>query len=58
MGDTWYLDDLFVTIEARRQCLWRAVDQDGYVTVPAPGFFRLGTGILASRTRPPCQAPP
>lgn len=30
-GDTWYLDELFVTILGRRQYLWRAVDQDGDV---------------------------
>ena len=29
MGDTWYLDEVFVTINGRRQYLWRAVDQDG-----------------------------
>ncbi len=29
MGDTWYLDELFVTIQGRRQYLWRAVDDDG-----------------------------
>ena len=26
MGDTWYLDELFVTIQGRRQYLWRAID--------------------------------
>ena len=31
MGDTWYLDELFVTIQGRRQYLWRAVDEDGDV---------------------------
>jgi putative transposase len=31
VGDTWYLDELFVTIDGRRQYLWRAVDQDGDV---------------------------
>ncbi len=31
MGDTWYLDELFVKIQGRRQYLWRAVDQDGDV---------------------------
>ena len=31
MGDTWFLDELFVTIQGRRQYLWRAVDQDGDV---------------------------
>ena len=31
MGDTWYLDELFVNIQGRRQSLWRAVDQDGDV---------------------------
>ncbi|MFH1748775.1 MAG: IS6 family transposase, partial [Planctomycetota bacterium] len=29
MGDTWYLDELFVTIRGRQQYLWRAVDEDG-----------------------------
>ena len=31
MGDTWHLDEVFVTIQGRRQYLWRAVDQDGDV---------------------------
>ena len=31
MGDTWYLDELFVNIQGQRQYLWRAVDQDGDV---------------------------
>ena len=29
MGDTWFLDEVFVTIRGRQQYLWRAVDQDG-----------------------------
>ena len=29
VGDTWHLDELFVTIRGHRQYLWRAVDQDG-----------------------------
>jgi len=29
LGDTWYLDEVFVTIKVRRHYLWRAVDQDG-----------------------------
>ncbi len=29
LGDTWYLDELFITIRGRRHYLWRAVDQDG-----------------------------
>jgi putative transposase len=29
MGDTWYLDELFVTIQGQQQYLWRAVDEDG-----------------------------
>ena len=29
LGDTWYLDELFVKIQGRRRYLWRAVDQDG-----------------------------
>jgi putative transposase len=31
LGDTWYLDEVFVTIRGRRHYLWRAVDQDGDV---------------------------
>jgi putative transposase len=31
LGDTWYLDEVFVTIQGQRQYLWRAVDQDGNV---------------------------
>jgi putative transposase len=31
LGDTWYLGELFVTIQGRRKYLWRAVDQDGDV---------------------------
>ena len=29
LGDTWYLDEVFVTIHGQRHYLWRAVDQDG-----------------------------
>ncbi len=31
LGDMWFLDELFVTIQGKRQYLWRAVDQDGDV---------------------------
>ena len=31
LGDTWHLDELFLTIQGQRQYLWRAVDQDGDV---------------------------
>ena len=31
LGDTWRLDELFVTIRRRRHYLWRAVDQNGDV---------------------------
>ena len=31
LGDTWFLDEVFVTIHGQRQYLWRAVDQDGDV---------------------------
>ena len=29
LGDTWFLDEVFVTINGERQYLWRAVAQDG-----------------------------
>ena len=60
MGDIWYLDELFVTIQGRRQYLWRAVDQDGdtvdILVQPrrnrhaAARFFRM---LLKSQGRPP-----
>jgi putative transposase len=31
LGDTWYLDEVFVRINGQQQYLWRAVDQDGDV---------------------------
>ena len=31
MGDTWYLDELFVNIRGTQHYVWRAVDQDGDV---------------------------
>jgi putative transposase len=30
-GDTWHLDEVFITINGKRQYLWRAVDQQGTV---------------------------
>ena len=33
LGDTWHLDELFVTLNGRQQYLWRAVDEDGDVLV-------------------------
>jgi len=31
LGDTWYIDEVFVKMRGRRYYLWRAVDQDGDV---------------------------
>jgi putative transposase len=30
-GDEWHLDEVFIKINGRLQCLWRAVDQNGNV---------------------------
>ncbi|WP_326756827.1 IS6 family transposase [Streptomyces hirsutus] len=30
-GDTWHLDEVFITVNGERKYLWRAVDQDGNV---------------------------
>jgi putative transposase len=30
-GDTWHLDEVFLTLNGERHYLWRAVDQDGHV---------------------------
>ena len=58
LGDTWHLDELFVTINGQRQYLWRAVDQDNDVidillqprrdAAAAPRFFRK---LLKSQRR-------
>tara|TARA_R110002167_G_scaffold91458_1_gene245968 strand:+ start:4784 stop:4969 length:186 start_codon:yes stop_codon:yes gene_type:complete len=29
LGDTWYLDEVFIKINGVLHYLWRAVDQDG-----------------------------
>ena len=29
LGDTWHIDEVFVSIQGKRHYLWRAVDQDG-----------------------------
>ena len=29
LGDTWYVDEVFITIQGEQQYLWRAVDQAG-----------------------------
>ena len=31
LGDTWFMDEVFLNINGQRQYLWRAVDQDGDV---------------------------
>ena len=31
LGDPWFPDEVFVTINGERQYLWHAVDQDGDV---------------------------
>jgi len=31
LGDTWFMDEVFLNIKGQRQYLWRAVDQDGDV---------------------------
>jgi putative transposase len=30
-GDRWHLDEVFLKINGRIHCLWRAIDQDGDV---------------------------
>ena len=62
LGNTWYLDEVFVTINGQRQYLWRAVDQDGDVIDilvqsrrdggAARRFFRR---LLKSQRQEPCR---
>ena len=45
MGDTWYLDEVFVKIQGRLQYLWRAVDEDGdVIDIAAAHFLALVRG--------------
>jgi putative transposase len=41
VGDSWHLDELFVTIRGQRQYLWRAVDQADRV-----GSYRAAHGVI------------
>ena len=62
LGDTWFLDEIFVAINGQRQYLWRAVDQDGdlidLLVQPrrdgraARRFFRT---LLKSQRQEPCR---
>ena len=44
-GDTWYLDEVYITMNGVRHFLWRAVDQDGDVL-----------DILVQKRRDKCAA--
>jgi putative transposase len=53
-GDKWHLDEAFITINGKRQYLWRAVDQDGNVWTswsPPDGTPRPPPGSSASCSR-------
>ena len=43
-GDTWHLDELFITIQGQRQYFWRDVDQDGDVLDPRPASSQSAGG--------------
>ena len=55
LGDTWHLDELFVTIRGRRHYLWRAVDEDGdtidilLLCLPKTSSAQQMTGSLQGR---------
>ena len=52
LGDTWFLDEVFVTINGQRQYLWRAVDQDGDLIdlLVQPSSGRAGGAEILSET--------
>ena len=62
LGDTWHVDEVFITIRGERHYLWRAVDQDGDVLDilvtrrrdqrADQRFFRK---VLKQQQRPPLQ---
>ena len=62
LGDTWFLDEVFVTINGQRQYLWRAVDQDGDFDIlvqPSSGRFvqprRFIRRLLKSQRQEPVR---
>ena len=72
LGDTWFLDEVFVTINGQRQYLWRAVDQDGDLIdilvqprrdgragaeILSQTLEKSATGTVASRDRQAGQLP-
>jgi putative transposase len=59
-GDTWHLDEVYLSINGTCQYLWRAVDQDGGVIdilvqrrKDAPAAKRFFRKILKSQSGPP-----
>jgi putative transposase len=59
-GDTWHLDEVFLTINGQRQYLWRAVDQDGNVLdilVTSRRDTKAATRFFRKLLRPGVRAP-
>ena len=51
VGDTWHLDEVFVTIQGRQQYLWRAVDEDGDVLdILVPSYRNRRAAVRFFRT--------
>ena len=57
LGDTWFLDEVFVTINGERQYLWRAVDQDGDLIdiLVQPCGSRIPNSVAKSRPGTPLR---
>ena len=54
LGETWFLDEVFVAINGQRQYLWRAVDQDGDLidlSRPTPSGRACGAKHDAARLK-------
>jgi putative transposase len=51
LGDTWFLDEVFVTINGKRQYLWRAADQDGDVVDIPFGVHDHGCPVKTNTSR-------
>ena len=56
LGDTWFLDEVFVTINGERQYLWRAVDQDGIVKLTSSSSIDPQDAGLQPVVNQPCWA--
>ena len=51
-GDKWHMDEVVVSIAGEQHWLWRAVDQNGFVSTHGPASKRQSRGAAAHEEAP------